>query len=1360
MKRFCASKICLLLFLFLVFHPFFPAAEGSWLDPTEVIKGFYSDFLNREPKKDELDKHIANLEERKCTLLDILNGIATSKEFADLLKEVDDIEFSYFEILGRPVDPEGHEHYLKKIREEKWTIDDVRTELRNSDEGLEFAIRQVYMTFLYRDADAPGLSNYLGDLKKKFKPFSKPTGEWKRGAFPKFQNWDDGYLKDVRESVEKSLERKRFNRNWLEVRKTLDWMYQLLLARKPDAEGFKHYLRLWSLCERHLVGIHDEMRKSDEFKKRKVEDYVEAYLTYLLRAPTSKELDEAKNRIGKASGSTRKNQLENLIRDLKLSDEGRLVAVRRLYWEILNREPTPEELKEHGERLKRIRVNEPSGFFSQPKMGFLDIQNAYRDIAEDLLRSSEKKGLDSLCAEWKEIRDEQETLWKDLAKGRLDFLSDVDKKFDEEVKEAEKLFDDLKKLAPAEFASMTYILETALQGKDLQDLKDFLTELLKKVEGLELLTADVQKLFIEFLGRPAPDFYSALNAQPAWDSTDSPVSPPNVPPGKLPPGVKPPTTIPTPTPTPTPTPKPPTQGKPSVPGFSIEPVPADAKLLEPLGKLLCEAKNPGDFKEKLISLIVASQEFKDREPLRKEAVKSLFQELLHRSPEEKELDELVAKLNTGKFLLDDLRAELEKNDEFKKLQELLLTGKIIPFLPEEKTKNVQESKSADESIKDKTLKLIDLEGFKDFDFASEVTVTDVEKTEDENGLCITGKTKVPSMNFVDDVYFFAKRHPSVYGHCVYLVGFFIPEKWEAKGLYGSVSPAMDKFLSMLRFGNGVLIHTSADVVLQLDSLPERLKKEFVPVLENSGYKSFRLSKGRNLVGNLLLDTGGACTHLKKLLPDDEKKLLIQGRLSKKTDELFLRGLLPPFRPSFFPKDCKQVEPSIEFTGKPSVGVKMSMDVTLPENQPMTAKVSFEIPISEKGAIEIAMSLAGEWKEPFKIKGLIVGNLVLTGKITIPEMAPTFGLAGDFQFGTKIVRVAAAIPVTIHMSSIGLLGAINEIGTQDLLMLFQKMGGKAESLPFPSDLLGFKDVEVSFSAKGDPTLKIQEGVCVKGELYIKSGEIANIDAVVSKSRGVIIKGSAKKIKLGPLELTGDGPDRKSGTADDCAIVDIEFPYSKSAHAFISGKLKIFGISRELKVLIDRRGMGFSFTDKIFDSWKSSVQVQGGVDGKKPDFNVKVEIESNLAKDLEDAVDKITRGHTPGFVKKIFRNLFTLRRAGFEGDLAKTIDGKIPKFWFEFSALGKRFDLTLSLDLSGPKQAVENMAKEAAKKVLSRVGDFVKEYLKAILEFFKKLFGGKKGKIDSIINNYKRAAGGSKPAPNYRALANKFGEYYSK
>ncbi len=1311
MKRLPMAPVLLLVLFAFCFVA--PGADASWLDTGPTIKTFYALAVGRAPTAAELENHLAALEGQKQNLLQIITALVDSKECQDRIKDWDPVELAYLKILGRCSDGEGHEHYLKRLNQEKVPIEEIEAEMANSDEGKKFAIRLIYWANLNRDADEPGYDHYL---PSKYIPWTKADYANKKALVFRAKSYPD-----VDSSTKNSRERDRMAKQEPLARDTIKAFFKICLDREPAKDTLRLYVRKW-FCGVTLYDILSEIMNSDEFKKRKLDEVQIAGIRHLLKSP-----DEGLLKPFREKAKT--HGIDAAIQDMQYSDDGVRALIRKIYWQTFQREADSEGLKFWSDKFK----SDGRG------------RDRYRDWLFDFFKNPETKEIRSLTQAWKAIADAQDELSDITTQAQSDYNGEWKKEFDEQKKDAEKAIADLKKVAPAEFASMTYLLDQTLAGIDLDKMKAVIDKLVKDVNALgPLLTGDVQKIFTELLGRPAPDFYALLNAKtPAWDTSDPipgaktpdtpgvpkvpgnpgasgvPPTPPATPPGT--PGTNPALPV-----TPT-NPQPPAD----VPGFEIQP--GDDKLVAEVGKILSECRTAAEFKDRLIDYIVASKAFKDREDVRQQAVVSLFGQILQRAPTEKEAADFLAKLNTGRISLEDLRAEIEKTDEFQKIKEALIAGKIFPFLPEEKAKADQESKADDGAIKDKTVRLSDLEGFKDYDWAREVMITEVNKTEDSNGMALSGKASVPKFK-VKDVKVFVKQHPSVYGYKVYIFGAFFPQH-EIKSLYDKPSSAVQEFLNLLSLEKGVFMHSSADVVLQMDSLPDHIRKDFDELVAGTGYKSFRLVQGENLVGNLKLEAGNATKHLKKMLPDTSKNLLVQGRLAKDPSQIFLQANLPPFKPSFFPKDCKQVEPAIQFTGKPSVGVRLNLDVVLPEKQPMTAKITFEVPLKPEGAIQLAASLEGMWKDPFKIKGLTVGNLVLTGKITVPAMSPAFGLGGDFRFGEKIVRVAASIPLSVNLSSIGLLGAVNALGTKDLLALFQEMGGKIEKIPFPEDVIGFKDVEVSFSAQADPVLKIPEGVSVKGKLYLRSDEVAKIDAVVSKARGVVILGTVKKLDVGPLSLSGDGLDRKPNTADDGAVIDILCPYGDS-HAYLNGRASIFGVGRDLKILVDRRGLGFSDRFKIFKSWESTVEVQGSTSLKKPDFNAKVEIKSDLAADLEKAVDDVTGGHTPGFVKKIFSNLFALRRAGFEANLSDTVvKGAIPSFWIEFAILGRSFNWNLDINLSDVKAAVKNMANKVGERVDERVREFVREYLKAIANFFKRLFGRRKGKIDDIMAKYR-------------------------
>jgi hypothetical protein len=1375
-------------------------AEASWLDPAPTVKKMYSDLLGRVPSDKELEGKIGPVLERKKHLLDVLRGFYQSQEFATRChdKKLDFVEAAYLSNLGRPADGEGHEHYLDLLRDGKLTEPGLCDELANSEEGRVFAIRQLYFEILYRDLDEVGRGNYLEAIKNKtikgtlplavdlLVPGEEPatpdrpagTGEAinakagadrqarekslaaaekaeagklaaeakarkTKGWVPRF-NEAGRALPEVANALQGSFERRRFTEHYQQAKEIITKAYRDILGREPDGPGFRHYLRAWAVGEMHLTGIWDELLNCEEFKKRKHDEIEIAFLRHLLRPADKGGLATYRREV---KGG---RPLADIRQDLKCSNEGICAALRRAYWEILNRD-----------------VDQGGRQTYEPHLQASNKPAAYKQVCIDLLDSGEAKDLRRMCAEWRQIRDGQEKLIGDDGVAMLDFLGQIDGKLADEVKKAAAQFKELEKTLPAEFASLTFALEDALKGADLKKMKAAVARLIEEVKNLgPLLTAEVQKVFVELLGQPAPDFYGAYNAaQPAWEgdkqvgaapgSAPKTAGVPGIPSGatpstgpvaELPPMIARPAI-------------------PSLPGFETSQVPAD--LLAKAQQLMAGLK-PGpqaaqQLQEGLTKLIVGHPFFKKLEPQRQELVVSVFQGLLRRPPTEEEITTWLKKLESGQVTLDSLRAELEKNPEFALIDDLLKTGRIVPFKDDEKKKAEEEGKAADGPIKDEQVKLSDLEGFNTFDFANEVVIAKAVKTQDANGFCITGTAQLPSRGVTVPVKVFAKQHPSVYGYRSYIVGFFLDTPWKSSSAYVNPPAALKDFLPALQLDKGALLFTTVDAVVQPEALPDQTRADFAALLGDTGHKGMRLTAGLNLLGHLNLSMGNGTKHLGKLLGGGVKSILIQGHLATDPAKLYLRALLPAFGKDIFPGSMTPAGSEVEFTGKPSVAVQTRVGFKLPKDQAVEARLRFEVPIAPTGTLQMVAALDGLWKDAFGLKGLTIGNLILSGKITVPAMAPAFGLAGDFRFGDKVVRIAASIPASPNLASLGFRGSINALGTEDLVALMHEMGMEIGSLPFPAELMGLKDVEVSVAGQADPTLKIPAGTTCRAKLCLKSEVVAAADVQVNQDVGIQIKGSAKKIELGPVLLSGNGPDGKPNTADDGAIVEISVPalVKVIGHASFSGRATIFNVGRDVTMWIDRRGLGFSDGFKIFDAFTSKVEVQGDLDARSPNFNAKVEIQADLAGRLARKVDELTGGKTPNFVRRIFKNIFNLRRAGFEGNLARTIKGDVPRFWIEFGVMGRVFDLNLSLNLSRPEDAVRALAGEAAGRVTQRVKAFVVEYLRAIANFFKSLFGKRKGSIDDIINRFRNT-----PPERHNSRSawdtegNRFGAYYDR
>ncbi len=102
-------------------------------EPEKIIRRAYQDILAREPDESGL-RHFRSM---------MIDRGWTEKQVRDSLRASDEYRVTYMtrrlnavfqEVLGRDVDPRGFEHYRNKIIEHNWSDDDIRRDLRNSDE--------------------------------------------------------------------------------------------------------------------------------------------------------------------------------------------------------------------------------------------------------------------------------------------------------------------------------------------------------------------------------------------------------------------------------------------------------------------------------------------------------------------------------------------------------------------------------------------------------------------------------------------------------------------------------------------------------------------------------------------------------------------------------------------------------------------------------------------------------------------------------------------------------------------------------------------------------------------------------------------------------------------------------------------------------------------------------------------------------------------------------------------------------------------------------------------------------------------------------------------------------------------------
>ncbi|MGB6785285.1 MAG: methyltransferase domain-containing protein, partial [Nitrosotalea sp.] len=149
---------------------------------TEILNDAYNELLHRPPDKAGLDHYISELANDTITIEDVIKEILETEEGKLVLAEEKykkPLEELYDELLRRPPDKAGLDHYISELANDTITIEGVRKEILESEEGklalaeekLALAeekykkpLEELYNQLLRRPPDKAGLDHYISEL--------------------------------------------------------------------------------------------------------------------------------------------------------------------------------------------------------------------------------------------------------------------------------------------------------------------------------------------------------------------------------------------------------------------------------------------------------------------------------------------------------------------------------------------------------------------------------------------------------------------------------------------------------------------------------------------------------------------------------------------------------------------------------------------------------------------------------------------------------------------------------------------------------------------------------------------------------------------------------------------------------------------------------------------------------------------------------------------------------------------------------------------------------------------------------------------------------------------------------------------
>lgn len=140
----------------------------SQREADRIIHATYLDLLGREPDYDGLQNYRRRLLEQGWDEENLRSAIRRSDEFRK--RDPEDIVRRVFqEVLGREPQTRELDSLRRSIREKGWSEGEVKAELRRLPEARERVYREIiqlaYLDVLGREPDADGLTHYLGLMR-------------------------------------------------------------------------------------------------------------------------------------------------------------------------------------------------------------------------------------------------------------------------------------------------------------------------------------------------------------------------------------------------------------------------------------------------------------------------------------------------------------------------------------------------------------------------------------------------------------------------------------------------------------------------------------------------------------------------------------------------------------------------------------------------------------------------------------------------------------------------------------------------------------------------------------------------------------------------------------------------------------------------------------------------------------------------------------------------------------------------------------------------------------------------------------------------------------------------------------------
>lgn len=386
-------------------------------------------------------------------------------------------------------------------------------------------------------------------------------------------------------------------------------------------------------------------------------------------------------------------------------------------------------------------------------------------------------------------------------------------------------------------------------------------------------------------------------------------------------------------------------------------------------------------------------------------------------------------------------------------------------------------------------------------------------------------------------------------------------------------------------------------------------------------------------------------------------------------------------------------------------------------------VRMDVPFSKatclKQGVNLSALIPGEWKNPMGVPGLTVKEMVLAGGLG--GSAPYLGLKGVFDYGKRL-ELAGAISPTSPLGIAALSAKTPQWTLNDIIVFYTflhraalaQTGVDTPQPDLPLDFIKLKDVYIMISQITNPALGLDRGIIASGQLDIGGQNLGEVKVRIYPTTGIYAYAAIKKIDLGPITLTGAGPDNKNGTDDDCPVFMMQYelaPDSSSIlkqQCFINGAINICGAYLEYTQELRSDKMNITIVGKLGNVMAIVLEASSGLSNvfALGGLELKGSVQGLYLNEVQEKVLSAvnTIPYLDVIIGALQNGIFRLDGMSLKGSFDDICKGIIPGLDVRCVIVGQGFTVPIpKIDVRQTPDITRTIVDVLYEKVISQIGD---------------------------------------------------------